>query len=225
MARIITRFEPLTQQTVPLNHPDIPGEQIVFTLYQRIVDSLFGTRTTADVSASARGSMSGRDLPAHTWTPQMHQAFEELSRAVTKQPSGFSMSAIGYVLIAIVLAILGGGAWQCAGVMLVDTVDQENYDGAKTRVRALAAAPSVGSALLVGEPDGRSFRWHVIRAADAERIELQAASTTVEMSVELVEPSTLQFDGATLSIPKSEFLAEDLLRIEGMPRIVFNATR
>lgn len=213
-------YVPVAHQTTDLAHPDVPGERVVLTVHQRVTTTILGERVSKDISGSARGSISGRELPPDTWTPGLRGAFDALARTAKLPPSKFSLSGSGYVLIGTVVLAFAMVIWGLAQPWFA-AASGATHDEAKARAEAVLREPSTGSLVLIAEPTGASFRWYRIESVDDELVELVGTSATHEMTYEV--PEALAFDGPTLRLPRADFGRGGMVFDQGRPRLMVNA--
>lgn len=222
LLRVSHEFVPVFERTTELRHPDVPGELIVLTVLQRVTTTILGEHVTKDISGSARGSISGRELPPRTWTAEMRVAFDGLASAARPRPAKLSLSGSGYALIGVLVLAFGALVFGLVQPW-VAAQSGATHDDAKARAEAVLREPVVGEVLLIGEPTGASFRWYRIDSVDDDVVELVGTATTHDMTYAQPEPQALTFDGPRLRIPRADFGRGGTLFDEGRPRLVVNA--
>jgi len=93
------------------NCPECFNQDLKLTFYQRHYYGNFIHRTTSDVTNQILCNKCGSDIYPSKWTDDIERIFNYYQKTAVPEKSSLKFTALFYILILIVLALIGGGVY------------------------------------------------------------------------------------------------------------------
>lgn len=220
-------YVPIREETVPgLSHPDCPGQDVTFVVYQKTTESGARSRVTRTLTGAAFCTGSGAWIPAMAWTAEMERAYRTAAADAPRMPPSSRWKRRFVVIVSTAAAI---AALAILGLFWVADLlpgQMNPYEASQARIAAVRAAPSAGDFVQANAPDPRvPVRWYVVRAVTPDAVELQAQAETraAPVQFETPDPTAFTFSGETLRIPRASFLNDHRFGEYDLMMVVFDA--